>query len=259
MSAGKAAFIPDGIVQRQESMEGEPHSYLRVALVPPEDADYGATGKVNFGSDGYQAPDQRRAIRLFRFDLAPGTEAAIPASDAPVLLHVLVGQAGVDLPGGSSAPYLSVGQSVLAGRDYASELAVTTETGATVLMAVVGEVVPDQGTGNISFAIFACTGGDSSSDTELTGCDLSSSFQLRLEGEGISLTEADLLSNEGDMVTPDLPYGTYVLSLSNDYAVELSPRDEGTIGAPDGNTQVYYPITLTPENPTVSITLRHPA
>jgi hypothetical protein len=33
----------------------------------------------------------------------------------------------------------------------------------------------------------------------------------------------------------------------------------GTIGPPNGNTQVFYPITLTPENPTVSITLSHPA
>jgi hypothetical protein len=257
--AGKAAFIPEGIVQRQESMEGASVSYLRIALVPPEQADYGATGEVIFGSDGYQAPTERRAIRLFRLDLAPGTEVSIPSSDAPVLLHVLGGQAGIDVPGGSAAPYLSAGQSVLAGRDYASELAVTSDTGTTVLMAVIGEVVPEQGTGSISFAIFACTGEGSSSEPGMTGCDLSNSFQLRLEGDGVALTDEDLESREGDMVTPDLPYGTYVLGLSNDYAIELSPRDEGTIGAPDGNTQVYYPITLTPENPTISITLYRPA
>src|SRR5215217_1401249 len=40
--AGKAAFIPEAIVQRQESAEAEPVSYLRVGLVSPEDAGFGA-------------------------------------------------------------------------------------------------------------------------------------------------------------------------------------------------------------------------
>lgn len=256
--AGKAAFIQEAVIQRQESVEGVPLSYLRVGLVPPEDAGYGATGDVLFGSIGYPAPAGRRAIRLYRIDLAPESEVAIPASDAPVLIHNLDGRAGIDVPGGSAEGYLSVGKTALAGRDSASELVVKSDTGATVLMAAIGEIVPEQGTGRISFAIFACTGQGGSNESEFTGCDLSNSFQLWLDGEGISLTEADLLNNEGDMVTPDLPYGTYILSLANDYGLELTPRDEGTIGAPDGNTQVFYPITLTPENPTVSITLRHP-
>ena len=251
---GRAAFIPEAIFQRQESMEGGPLSYLRVGLVVPEGAAYSAGGEVLFDSDGgtlrFAAPPGRRAIRLFRVDLPPNGEVPLPMSDAPMLLHVLDGEAGGGTSGGGDPTPLSAGRTVVAGRDgqNTNDAVIWSGAGAMLLLAVIGEEVPAGGAGRISFGIFDCPGGSGT-------CDLSSDFALSLEGEGISLTRADLISNEGDMVTPDLPFGTYTLSLANDYRIELNPLDEGTLGPPDGNTQLYYPITLTPANPTVGMLL----
>jgi hypothetical protein len=257
--AGKAAFIPEAIIQRQESAEAGPLSYLRVGLVVPDEAAFGAGGEVLFDSNGgslqFLAPAGRRAIRLYRVDLSPNSEVPLPGGDAPVLLHALDGQAGVGTSGGGDPTPLSAGQTILAGQegqDTASQRVIRSGVGATLLMAVIGEEVPGDGAGTIQMAIFACNEGLE------TGCDLSSSFDLQIEGEGFALTGDDLLSLEGDLITPELPFGTYRLIISNDYSLELDPSDEGTIGPVNGNTALHYPITLTPENPNVVLTLRHP-
>jgi hypothetical protein len=44
--------------------------------------------------------------------------------------------------------------------------------------------------------------------------------------------------------------------MTNDYGIEVMPYDAGTVGPPDGNTHVYYPVTLTPAHPTVGLALR---
>jgi hypothetical protein len=257
---GKAAFIPEAILQRQESAEGGPLSYLRVGLVVPDEAAFGAGGEVLFDSNGgairFLASPGRYAIRLYRVDLGPNSEVPLPTSGpAPVLLHVLDGQAGVGTSGDGDPTPLSAGQTILAGQegqDTASQRVIRSGVGATLLMAVIGEEVPEDGTGTIQMAIFACNEGLE------TGCDLSNSFDLQIEGEGITLTGDDLLSHEGDLITPELPFGTYRLIISNDYSLELNPSDEGTIGPINGNTALHHPITLTPENANVVLTLRHP-
>ena len=252
----KAAFIPEAIVQRQESMDGSPSSYLRIGLVPPEDADYGAGGEVLFDSDAgslrFAAPAGRRAIRLYRVDLEPNSEVPVPGGDAPVLLHVLDGQAGVGAAGGGDPTPLSAGRTVATGSDGQDRAVIRSGVGATLLLAVIGEEVPADGAGQIRIALFDCAGASGPCRDVPTWDD----FSLALTGNGIALTQADFVSDHADAVWPDLPFGSYTLSLPNDYGLEVLPQDEGTVGPPDGNTQVYYPIALTPENPAVGIVLR---
>ncbi len=227
-------------------------------MVVPDEATYGAGGEVLFDSDGgslrFLAPSGRRAIRLYRVDLAPGEEVPVPVGAAPVLVHVLDGVVGIGAAGDGGPADLEAGRTVVTGADgQGGEPVIQSAGGATLLMAVVGEEVPDGGAGRISVVLWVCPAGDGS--CHQPGSEL---FSLWLEGPGVSLTEADLVSFEADLVWSDLPFGTYILGFPNDYGLEVLPRDEGTIGPGIGNTQHNYPITLTPENPTVGINLRRP-
>jgi hypothetical protein len=251
---GKAAFIPEAILQRQESLNQDTFPYLRIGLVVPEDAGYGAGGEVLFDSSGgslrFLSPSGRRAIRLYRVDLAPGEEVPVPGGAAPVLMHVLAGQVGAGPSGGGGPEDLTAGQTVVTGSDGQDKTIIHSDRGATLLMAVIGEEVPEGGTGAISMALWVCPDSDGP-------CDLSNEgFSLWLEGEGVSLTEGDLVSHEGDLSWTDLPFGTYILSFPNDYSMEVMAWDEGTVGPGIGNTQLNYTVTLTPENPGVGLAFR---
>ena len=69
LEAFSAAFVPEGVSQMRESLGVTEADYLRLALVPPEQATDRGGDRLLFGGRAFASPGGRRAMTLTRLTL----------------------------------------------------------------------------------------------------------------------------------------------------------------------------------------------
>jgi hypothetical protein len=142
LGAGEAAFVPEAIFQRRESLGGQGVPYLRIGLAPAADAGFTAGGDLVYASDPFVGPPGRRDLDLIRAVLGPDETVTINTNAAPTLLIVRAGQVEIGTEDAGSVPLAPGEVTALAG-----SLTITGagEGDADLLLALVGAEVPAPG------------------------------------------------------------------------------------------------------------------
>lgn len=132
--ADGASFVNEGDFEQRSSLDSEPSSYYRIALVPPEQAGDQANGEVILSGDAFATPDGPRAINLQSTTIASGNEATVAAGSAPSM--VIVTSGSVTLGDGST---LGEGDSATVSGDVSLA---ANETDAVAAVATIGDDIP---------------------------------------------------------------------------------------------------------------------
>lgn len=220
--ADGASFVNEGDFEQRSSIDGDPTSYYRIALVLPSEAADPANGEIVLSSDAFATPDGSRAINLQSVTIAPGSSTSLAGGTAPSL--VIATSGSVTLNDGAT---LSQGQATTIDGDVSLTAG---ESTAVVAVATIGEEVSLTGdSGNVeeSEAAPAAT-----PVVDETGAEPTS----ELESNVSILVEAIDCSN-GDPVTWEncTPLEGVLFSLIR--AEETSSSETGI--STDANGQVY--------------------
>jgi hypothetical protein len=286
LAAAEAAFIPEGAVQRHESLGDAPAPYFRLALVPPEDADFTAGGDLVLAGEPFAAPSGRRDLDLILGNLRSGTTATLSDSGFPTVLLTLTGSFSVGVAEGGGGPTtLAAGEAMVIQGDR--KVKATGPNASVFVAAVIGPEIPsssaqpiDQSNGNDG------TGNDGTTDngSDNTGkqvgsigvwvydCPPDVSYQdltvpyptgtctedpaatfATLTGDNLPgghLTLDDLTPGEGNNFW-SVPYGDYTLATDNSVQVIVDPAD--ALGDTTGNTAILWPLTINADHPNLSI------
>jgi hypothetical protein len=255
LSAGEAAFVPDSAVQRRVSLDDRPHSYLRIDLVSPEDADFAAGCDPIDANERFEAPAGRRVVELRSGQLRPDHAVMLAATEAPTLLVAIDGDFVVETDG--ETVHLRTGEAIASG---AALLIVGAGTnGGRFVVAQIGEEIATsdaEPAGAIQLQVFACPPEMSSSDLPQTqdACEIAIDaleFAV-LQGPILEWTKDDLQRTQNAWSWKYLAFGYYELILDNSVRV-MSTNDATSLGEPYGNTACFWPITLGPDKPTVAL------
>lgn len=136
---GEAAFTPDGVVQRRESLGGGAESYLRIALVPGAQANDAGGDRLRFAGPSFAAPAGIVTLALVRAQLGVGDAVSLPASSGDALVIVEQGEAVLETAVGSEPLATTVGSdTAYAVRSVAGAARLVGQrSGTSVLLAVV--------------------------------------------------------------------------------------------------------------------------
>lgn len=100
---GEAAFTPDGVMQRRESLGRGPESYLRIGLVPAAQAGDAGGDRLRFAGPAFVAPSGMVTIELLRAALGDGDSVPVPALSGDALAIVEQGEAILATAAGSES------------------------------------------------------------------------------------------------------------------------------------------------------------
>lgn len=138
LAPGEAAFTPDGVSRRRESIGRGPASFLRIGLVPAGQASDAGGDRLRLGSPAFAAPSGLARFALLRAPLADGAALALQASDGDALAIVEQGEAILDTAAGPESLVTTVGSdTAYAIRSVAGAARlVGRRVGTSVLLAV---------------------------------------------------------------------------------------------------------------------------
>jgi hypothetical protein len=267
LAAAEAAFVPEGVFQRHESLGNGPAPYFRLALVPPEDADYTAGGELVLAGNGFAAPEGRRDLDLILGNLRSGATATLNDSGFPTVILALTGGLSVGVAEGGGGPTaLAAGEAMVVQGNR--ELKATGPNGAIFVAAVIGPALdiptappielggngPGEQLHQIDVWVYDCPPDVSYQDltvafpSPVCTVDFDATFASLLSDNlpGGELTLADLQSDEGDL-TWFVPAGEYVRATDNSVQVIVEPA--GALGEVTGNTATLWPLTIDDEHP----------
>jgi hypothetical protein len=280
LAAAEAAFIPEGAVQRHESLGDAPTPYYRLALVPPEDADFTAGGDLVLAGDPFDAPSGPRDFDLILGNLRSGNSATLADSGFPTVLLALSGSFSVGVAEGGGGPTaLAAGEAMVIQGDR--ELTATGPNGSIFAAGVIGPEIPSSGAtpieegtgddsddsddgddsqqvGSIGVWVYDCPPDVTYQDLTVpypTGIcteDPAATFAT-LSGDNLpggQLTLDDLIPGEGNNFW-SVPYGDYTLATDNSVQVVVAPAE--ALGETAGNTAILWPLAINADHPNLSI------
>jgi hypothetical protein len=282
LAAGEATFIPEAAIQTHESLGPESTPYYRIALVPPDSADFTAGGDLVLAGDAFPSPVGDRDLDLILGDIAHGESERLPDYGLPTVILALTDGLSISPAEGAGAPeILNEGQATVISGSRELE---ATATGAAIFVA--GIIGPDiTGTddsggvqssnttagsddsatpesGRIAVWVYSCPADVSFQDltvpypTDICTVDYGATSVSLLNDDlpdGQNNLE-DLESDEGDLIWI-VPYGEYTLATDNADHVIVEPAD--VVGDITGNTAVLRPITIDESNPAIDIGVYH--
>jgi hypothetical protein len=261
LAADEAAFVGSGVSQQRVSLDGNNAPYLRIALVPANQANEAGGDTMVYAGDSFNAPDGRRDIDLLRDVLQDGEETLISAGEAPSLIHVIGGSVSVD--DGNDVFTLDEGESATID----GEMMVTGQSDdATIIAGIIGPDVPapPRFTGTVTLDIRACpadvtretleANAANGSDAGFRECEAvadpaNAGVRVNLnlpDGDRLRLSDADLTDEDGVVVWDGLVFGDYVLG-----RVTAFPEGYGDYLVTDGNLGLVQRgnITLNRDDP----------
>ncbi len=113
VQVGESAFVREAALERRESLYQNSVPYLRVGLVPPEDASYTAGGEFIYAStESFAAPPGERLIRLVGATLGQGERAELPDTGTQTLVIVTAGRVGLLTHGGGDPIGVNAGGAI---------------------------------------------------------------------------------------------------------------------------------------------------
>ena len=138
-----AAFVPDGLVQRRESLDEEAVPYLRLALVPAAEAADPGGDRLLFSGEPFAAPTGDRELTLLRVGLQAGESITVTGAADETFVLVEQGSAIVAGKAGEATLTTIVGSGTSYGiGSFAGDVAIIGERDATyVVAAVIGDAV----------------------------------------------------------------------------------------------------------------------
>lgn len=293
LAAGEAAFVPEAAIQTHESLGPKPTPYYRIALVPPDSADFTAGGDLVLAGDAFPSPAGDRDLDLILGDIPHGETERLPDYGLPtVILALTDGLAISPAEGGGAPEVLNEGQAtVISG---SRELRAASSGAAIFVAAVIGpDITGEDNSGGIQSSSNTTGGSDDGDDTDddtdddsataagriavwVYNCPADVSFQeltvpypsdlcevdydatfvslLNDDLPGGQYTLGNLQPDEGDLIWL-VPYGEYTLATDNADHVVVEPAD--VVGDITGNTAVLRPLTIDESNPSIAIGVYH--